>query len=91
MRSYNSRVLVIPEAKPRYNRKRESYNERITHTSIYQAYTIVTTEIAEKCGLCREKCGLCREKCGLCDYITHTYCIDQSDQLEVTYYGISIG
>ena len=25
---------VIPEAKPRDNRKRESYNERITHTSI---------------------------------------------------------
>ena len=36
-------------------------------------YTIVTTEIAKKCGLCREKCGLCREKCGLCDYIIHTY------------------
>ena len=29
-------------------------------------YTIVTIEIAKKCGLCREKCGLCREKCGLC-------------------------
>ena len=25
---------VIPEAKPRDNRKRESYNERITHTLI---------------------------------------------------------
>ena len=61
---YNSRVF---EAKPRDNRKRESYNERITHTSIaYLTYTIVTTEISKKCGLCLEKCGLCREKCGLC-------------------------
>ena len=46
----------------------------------YLTYTIVTIEIAKKCGLCREKCGLCREKCELCrekcglrDYVTHTY------------------
>ena len=45
----------------------------------YLTYTIVTTDIAKKCGLCR---GLCQEKCGLRDYVTHTYY--QSDQLEVT-------
>ena len=32
--TYNSRVSVIPEVQPRENWKRESYNERITHTSI---------------------------------------------------------
>ena len=59
---------VILEAKPRDNRKRESYNERIT-------YTIVTTEITKKCGLCREKCGLRDYKPTL---------LTKSDKLEVT-------
>ena len=31
MRSYNSRVFGYPEAKPRENRKRVSYYERLTH------------------------------------------------------------
>ena len=58
----------------------------------YLTYTIVTTEIAKKCGLCREKCGLCREKCGLCREKCELCdsLIDESDQLEVTYYGINI-
>ena len=66
---------VIPEAKPRDNRKRESYNERITHTLAYLTYTIVTIEIAKSVGYVGksvdyvgksvgyvggEKCGLCR-------------------------------
>ena len=41
MRSYKSRVCGCPEAKPRENRKRESYAERLTHALaiVYLTYT----------------------------------------------------
>ena len=41
MRSYNSRVFGYPEAKPRENRERGSYAERITHAFAigYLTYT----------------------------------------------------
>ena len=59
----------------------------------YLTYTIVTMQIAKKCGLCRKKCGLCREKCGLCrekcglrDYVTHTYWPIRSIRSDVVWY-----
>ena len=41
MRSYNSRVCGCPEAKPRENRKRGSYAERLTHALaiVFLTYT----------------------------------------------------
>ena len=49
MRSYNSRVCGCPEAKPRENRKRGSYAERLTHelAIVYLTYTTQACAVFE--------------------------------------------
>ena len=69
-----------------FSRKRESYNERITHTLIiaYLTYTIVTIEIVKSVGYAGKSVRYVGKV-----WVTPTL-IDRSDQLEVTYYDINI-
>ena len=69
MLSYNSRVCGYPEAKPRENRKRGSYAERLTHALaiVYLTYTTQACAVFERVATRRNK------RCGLCLYLIHTF------------------
>ena len=69
MRSYNSRVCGYPEAKPRENRKRGCYAERLTHALaiVYLTYTTQACAVFERVATRGNK------KCVLWVYLIHTF------------------